>query len=63
MPRGSRSVFALGHDDLATGGLEARIDVLATYGIAVHRVIGEHPAVPRANARLWYTCPGARLGR
>jgi hypothetical protein len=38
----------------ARGGLDARLDVLARYGIAVHRVLGEHPAVHRANHRLGY---------
>jgi hypothetical protein len=34
--------------------LHARLDVLAAYGIAVHRVVGEHPAVSVANRRLGY---------
>ena len=51
-PVGSRSVFALSHDELLAGGLEARIDLLVAHGIAVHRVLGEHPAVGRANRRL-----------
>jgi hypothetical protein len=53
-PRGSRSVFVLSNHELASGALEARIDVLATYGIAVHRIVGEHPAVERANQRVGY---------
>jgi hypothetical protein len=53
-PVGSRSVFLLNDADLANGGLEARIDQLAAHGIAVHRVVGEHPAVRRANRRLGY---------
>ena len=52
MPRASRSRFVVTHHDLATGGLDARLDVLARYGIAVHRVVGDHPAVQRANRRL-----------
>ena len=54
IPVASRSVFVLSDGDLVAGGLEARIDVLATYGIAVHRVVGQHPAVARANRRLGY---------
>ena len=53
-PTGSRSVFRLDHADLAGGGLEARIDTLTSRGIAVHRVLGEHPAVDAANSRLGY---------
>jgi lysophospholipid acyltransferase (LPLAT)-like uncharacterized protein len=53
-PRGSRSVFELTSSELAEGGLEARIDHLAAHGIAVHRIVGEHPAVRLANRRLGY---------
>jgi hypothetical protein len=53
-PRGSRSVFEIATDDLAAGGLDARIDILNGYGINVHRVLGDHPAVERANRRLGY---------
>jgi hypothetical protein len=53
-PRASRSCFALSPSELDAGGLDARLDLLARYGIAVHRVIGEHPAVHRANRRLGY---------
>jgi hypothetical protein len=53
-PLGSRSVFALTHSELAAGGLEARIELLAAHGIAVHRVLGEHSAVRRANQQLGY---------
>jgi hypothetical protein len=53
-PAGSRSVFEIASDELAAGGLDARIDVLNTYGINVHRVVGDHPAVQRANRRLGY---------
>jgi hypothetical protein len=34
---------------IVAGVLDARLDLLAHYGIAVHRVVGEHPAVHRAN--------------
>jgi hypothetical protein len=53
-PRWSRSRFVLAGSELAAGGLDARLDVLARYGIAVHRVVGEHQAVQRANRRLGY---------
>lgn len=53
-PVGSRSIFALSHAELAAGGLEARIDLLLAYGIGVHRIVGDHPAVRRANRRLGY---------
>ena len=53
-PVGSRSVFELSSADLAAGGLDDRIDLLHTYGINVHRVLGDHPAVRRANRRLGY---------
>jgi hypothetical protein len=53
-PRGSRSVFELTSSELADGGLEARIDHLAAHGIAVHRIVGDHPAVSLANRRLGY---------
>jgi hypothetical protein len=53
-PRGSRSVFVLTHAELDDGGLDTRIDALAAYGIAVHRVVGDHPAVSLANRRLGY---------
>jgi len=53
-PRASRSRFVVTDDDLEAGGLDARVDVLARYGIAVHRVLGEHPAVRRVNRRLGY---------
>jgi hypothetical protein len=53
-PRGSRSVFVLTDAELDDGELDARLDVLAAYGIAVHRVVGEHPAVSVANRRLGY---------
>jgi hypothetical protein len=53
-PRASRSRFVLAHADLEAGGLDARLDELDRYGIAVHRVVGEHPAVRRANQRLGY---------
>ncbi len=53
-PRASRSRFVLTDQELDAGGLEARLDLLATYGISVHRVVGEHPAVHRANHRLGY---------
>ena len=39
-PVGSRTVFEFAHPDLAAGGLDARIDLLQTYGINVHRVVG-----------------------
>jgi hypothetical protein len=38
--------------ELEAGCLDVCLDVLATYGIAVHRVDGEHPAVGLANRRL-----------
>lgn len=53
-PHGSRSVFVLTDAELDEGGLEARLDVLAAHGIAVHRVVGEHPSVTLANRRLGY---------
>ena len=53
-PVGSRSVFEIMQSDLAAGGRDARIDLLQTYGINVHRVVGDHPAVRRANRRLGY---------
>jgi hypothetical protein len=53
-PTGSRSVFELSDVELANGGLESRIDHLAAHGIAVHRIVGEHPAVRQANRRLGY---------
>ena len=53
-PRASRSRFVLAGDELAAGGLDARLDVLANYGIAVHRVVGEHRAVRQVNRRLGY---------
>ena len=53
-PPGSRSVFVRTDAELDEGGLEARLDVLAAHGIAVHRVLGEHPAVKLANRRLGY---------
>ena len=53
-PAGSRSVFEIAQADLAAGGLDARIDILQAYGISVHRVVGDHPAVWRANRRLGY---------
>jgi hypothetical protein len=53
-PVGSRSVFEIADADLAAGGLDDRIDVLHAYGINVHRVLGDHPAVRRANRRLGY---------
>jgi hypothetical protein len=53
-PRASRSRFVLTVQDLETGGLDARLDVLFHYGIAVHRVLGEHPAVGRVNRRLGF---------
>jgi hypothetical protein len=53
-PRASRSRFVLAGSELAAGGLDARLDVLARYGIAVHRVVGEHRAVQSANRRLGY---------
>jgi hypothetical protein len=56
-PFGSRSVFEIGQADLAAGGLDARIDVLHAYGINVHRVVGDHPAVGKANRRLGYEQP------
>jgi hypothetical protein len=40
--------------DLDAGGLDAHIDVLVSYGIAVRRVVGDHRAVRRANRRLGY---------
>jgi len=54
-PVGSRTVFEVSHAELVAGGLDARIDVLHTHGISVHRVLGDHPAVRRANRRLGYT--------
>ena len=39
---------------LAGGGLDARVNTLTSRGIAVHRVLGEHPAVDAANSRLGY---------
>jgi hypothetical protein len=56
-PSGSRSVFEIAQTDLAAGGLDARIDILHSYGINVHRVVGDHPAVGRANRRLGYVSP------
>jgi hypothetical protein len=53
-PRASRSRFVLADNELCAGGLDARLDVLARYGITVHRVIGEHRAVQQANRRLGY---------
>jgi hypothetical protein len=53
-PHASRSRFVFEGGELAAGALDARLDVLAHYGIAVHRVIGEHRAVRRANRRLGY---------
>ena len=53
-PVGSRTVFEVTHADLVTGGLDARIDILVAHGISVHRVVGDHPAVRRANRRLGY---------
>jgi hypothetical protein len=53
-PKGSRSVYMLTQGELDDGGLEARINQLATHGIAVHRIVGEHPAVRRANQLLGY---------
>jgi len=53
-PRASRSRFLLAPRDLDAGWLDTYLDVLANYGIAVHRVHGEHPAVRRANRRLGY---------
>jgi hypothetical protein len=53
-PVGSRSVFEIAPAELAAGGLEARIDLLQSHGINVHRVVGDHPAVSRANRRLGY---------
>ena len=55
IPRGSRSRFVLSSDDLDAGGLDARVDTLTHYGIAVHRALGEHPAVLVVNRRLGYT--------
>ena len=54
-PHGSRSVFELSQEELVAGGIETRIDVLVAHGIVVHRVVGEHPAVQRANRRLGYS--------
>ena len=54
MPRASRSLFTLPESELETGGLDAHVDVLADYGIAVHRVLGDHPAVHAVNRRLGY---------
>ena len=54
IPRASRSHFVLAHADLESSVLEAHLDELDRYGIAVHRVVGEHPAVRRANRRLGY---------
>jgi hypothetical protein len=53
-PFGSRSVFELTDSELAGGGLEARVEILSAHGIAVHRIVGEHPAVRLANRRLGY---------
>jgi hypothetical protein len=53
-PTGSRSVFRLDDGDLGAGGIDARLQVLTNVGIAVHRVIGDHPAVRAANRRLGY---------
>jgi hypothetical protein len=53
-PTGSRSVFEFDHADLVSGRLEACIELLGAYGINVHRIIGDHPAVTRANRRLGY---------
>jgi hypothetical protein len=53
-PHGSRSVFELTHNDLSSGGLDARIEKLIAHGIGVHRVEGDHPAVRRTNRRLGY---------
>jgi len=47
---GSRSLAAA----IRSGGLGCQVDVLATYGIAVHRVVGERQAVQRANRRRGY---------
>ena len=57
IPQSSRSRFVMTHHDLMNGGLDRRVDVLAHYGIAVHRVVGEHPAVRRINGRLGYVEP------
>jgi glycerophosphoryl diester phosphodiesterase len=46
-PISSRSVFELSCADLAAGGLDDRIDRLHAYGINVHRVLGDRPAVRR----------------
>jgi hypothetical protein len=54
IPYASRSRFVLARGELDAGWLEACLDHLAMYGIAVHRVHGEHPAVRRANCRLGY---------
>lgn len=54
-PVRSRSIFELGDTDLVTGGLERRIDHLANFGIHVHRVLGDHPAVQRANRHLGWS--------
>ena len=54
VPRASRSRFRLPTDQLDDGWLDACLDHLARFGIAVHRVHGEHPAVGRANQRLGY---------
>jgi hypothetical protein len=56
-PRASRSRFVVTRSDLDGGGLDARLDVLARYGIAVHRIVGEHAAVRRTNRRLGYLEP------
>jgi hypothetical protein len=53
-PRTSRSRFLLEGGELTAGGLDARLDVLAHYGIAAHRVVGDHRAVQRANRCLGY---------
>jgi len=55
VPIGSRSVFEFDHADLVAGRLEACIDLFRAYGISVHRAIGDHPAVRRANRTLGYT--------
>lgn len=54
-PVRSRSVFELATGDLLTGGIEQRIDHLATFGINVHRVLGDHAAVRRANRHLGWS--------
>lgn len=59
-PVGSRSVFEISQADLAAGGLDTRIDLLQAHAINVHKVMGDPPAVRRANRRLGYVSDAER---